>query len=256
MNNPLPPDPMFESLRERILALPDPRQRRFIQEYLIDNNASRAAREAGWSRGSAGEIGRRLLKRPEIRGVIDSFLTIQGTDIASRIGRQAVVAKVMMERLLDHELPLGERQLAQKALASAEGQITEMTTARAKVEISASAPLHGYFAQGTLAKVADFYRKKTGEEYTMGTELSAGNNRTADGGTPRFTVADAQVLVLMNRMKFANKIDDFSELGSQIELQEHHYTDLDLVDEADVSAEQGSEKDNHDEPEPNDHRNP
>lgn len=254
MNDTLPPDPLFEGLRERILALPDPRQRKFIQEYLIDNNASRAAREAGWSRGSAGEIGRRLLKRPEIRGVIDSFLSIQGTDIASRIGRQALVAKVMMERLLDHELPLGERQLAQKALASAEGQITEMTTARAKVEISASAPLHGYFAQGTLGKIADFYRKKTGREYSISPELSANHNQTLGSEAPRFTAADAQVLVLMNEMKCADKIEDFSELEGQIEIQEQHQADLEKPDIPEVSNQNYLRKDNHHEPRSRDHR--
>lgn len=40
-----------------------PKQARFVEEYLIDLNASDAARRAGYSRKTADEIGRRYLEK-------------------------------------------------------------------------------------------------------------------------------------------------------------------------------------------------
>lgn len=43
------------------------KQRRFVEEYLIDLNATQAAKRAGYSEDSAGSIGHELLKKPEIQ---------------------------------------------------------------------------------------------------------------------------------------------------------------------------------------------
>jgi phage terminase small subunit len=43
-----------------------PRQRRFCEEYLVDLNASAAARRAGYSFATAYSIGQENLKKPEI----------------------------------------------------------------------------------------------------------------------------------------------------------------------------------------------
>jgi phage terminase small subunit len=47
-----------------------PKQARFIQEYLIDLNASQAARRAGYSAKSASDIGQQLLGKPHISRAI------------------------------------------------------------------------------------------------------------------------------------------------------------------------------------------
>lgn len=46
------------------------KQKRFCEEYIRDYNASRAAREAGYSDNTAGEIGYENLKKPEIKAFI------------------------------------------------------------------------------------------------------------------------------------------------------------------------------------------
>ena len=47
-----------------------PKQQRFVEEYLIDLNASDAARRAGYSEASAGMIGYQNLQKPEIADAI------------------------------------------------------------------------------------------------------------------------------------------------------------------------------------------
>jgi phage terminase small subunit len=46
------------------------RQQRFVDEYLIDLNATQAAIRAGYSRKTAGQAGAENLKKPEIAGSI------------------------------------------------------------------------------------------------------------------------------------------------------------------------------------------
>ena len=50
------------------------RQRRFIDEYLIDLNATQAAIRAGYSEKTARQIGDRLLTNVDIRTAIDAQL--------------------------------------------------------------------------------------------------------------------------------------------------------------------------------------
>ncbi len=47
-----------------------PRQRRFVDEYLIDLNATAAARRAGYSEKAARSYGTRLVKRPHVAAAI------------------------------------------------------------------------------------------------------------------------------------------------------------------------------------------
>ncbi len=48
-----------------------PRQRRFVQEYLIDLNATQAATRAGYSAKSAASRGCRLLRNPAVAAAIE-----------------------------------------------------------------------------------------------------------------------------------------------------------------------------------------
>jgi len=43
------------------------KQKRFIKEYIIDYNATKAAQRAGYSKKTAYSIGQELLKKPEIQ---------------------------------------------------------------------------------------------------------------------------------------------------------------------------------------------
>ena len=50
------------------------KQKRFCEEYLIDQNATQAAIRAGYSKRTAGVIGAENLRKPYIREYIDSLL--------------------------------------------------------------------------------------------------------------------------------------------------------------------------------------
>lgn len=50
------------------------KQKRFVEEYLIDLNATQAAIRAGYSPDTAGSIGSENLKKPEIRARIEKAM--------------------------------------------------------------------------------------------------------------------------------------------------------------------------------------
>ena len=50
------------------------KQKRFVEEYLIDLNATQAAIRAGYSVESAGSIGNENLKKPEVRACIEKAM--------------------------------------------------------------------------------------------------------------------------------------------------------------------------------------
>lgn len=54
------------------LSLP-PKQARFVEEYLLDLNATQAAIRAGYSPKTAYRSGADLLKKPQIRQLIDQY---------------------------------------------------------------------------------------------------------------------------------------------------------------------------------------
>lgn len=62
-----------------------PKQRTFIDEYLIDLNATQAAKRAGYSAKTASEQGARLLANVKVRQAIDQALNAR----ASNTDRQA-----------------------------------------------------------------------------------------------------------------------------------------------------------------------
>ena len=66
-----------------------PKQERFVQEYLIDLNATQAAVRAGYSQKTANEQGSRLLRNVNIRARIDEQLAQIKTE------RTATAADVM-----------------------------------------------------------------------------------------------------------------------------------------------------------------
>lgn len=70
-----------------------PKQERFVTEYLVDLNASAAARRAGYSAKTAGAIGDENLKKPEIASVIQAAM-----DERSR--RTEVTADYVLESIV------------------------------------------------------------------------------------------------------------------------------------------------------------
>ena len=55
-----------------------PRQSRFVDEYLVDLNATQAAIRAGYSEKTAGRIGPQLSKERELMPEIPANITSQG----------------------------------------------------------------------------------------------------------------------------------------------------------------------------------
>jgi phage terminase small subunit len=68
------------------------KQRRFVDEYLVDLNASKAAERAGFSAKTAYSIGQRLLKNVEIRQAVDEA-------IEARSVRTGLTQDWVLERL-------------------------------------------------------------------------------------------------------------------------------------------------------------
>ncbi len=61
------------------------RQSRFVEEYLIDLNATAAAKRAGYSEKSAYSLGQRLLKHPGVAEAVDAAIQ----ERTERLGLQA-----------------------------------------------------------------------------------------------------------------------------------------------------------------------
>lgn len=70
-----------------------PRQRRFVQEYLIDLNASAAARRAGYAGGASADVqASRLLRNVKIRAAVDAAM-------AARAERTKITADRVLAEL-------------------------------------------------------------------------------------------------------------------------------------------------------------
>ena len=73
-----------------------PKQRRFVEEYLVDLNARQAALRAGYSDRSAHSYGCQLLRRSEIKAAIEAGLAVRsrrtrinGDQVLTELGRIA-----------------------------------------------------------------------------------------------------------------------------------------------------------------------
>ena len=68
------------------------KQKRFVEEYLIDLNATQAAIRAGYSPDTAGSIGNENLKKPEICACVEKAM-------AERSKRTGVCADRVVQEL-------------------------------------------------------------------------------------------------------------------------------------------------------------
>lgn len=102
-----------------------PKQAAFVQEYLIDLNATQAATRAGYSTKTAYSIGDELLRKPEIRQAIEAAT-------AERQGRTQVDQDMVIEELaavafadVDEPVKMGEKLKALELLGKHVGMFTD-----------------------------------------------------------------------------------------------------------------------------------
>ncbi len=89
-----------------------PKQQRFVEEYLIDLNATQAAIRAGYSKKTAKSIGQENLTKPYIAAVIDAAK-------AERSIRTEISQDWVLERLIENHnrsVEAGQGSVANKAL--------------------------------------------------------------------------------------------------------------------------------------------
>lgn len=92
------------------------KQELFIREYLIDFNATRAAKKAGYSEKTAYSQGQRLLKNVEVKNKITSLKKERISDlIATKEQRQKFWSKTMYDEEVDMKNRLRASELLGKS---------------------------------------------------------------------------------------------------------------------------------------------
>lgn len=89
-----------------------PKQQRFVEEYLIDLNATQAAIRAGYSVKTAGQIGEENLKKPEIAEAV-----------AERIEKRSEQTGIDAAWVLQKAVELHKQAMAAGAFAPAKGAL-------------------------------------------------------------------------------------------------------------------------------------
>lgn len=90
---------MSEEQNENIDLLTD-KQKRFVEQYCIHFNGSRAAREAGYSEDSSKEIASENLTKPNIKAAIDARLAELSMTAEEATKRLADMARGSIESFL------------------------------------------------------------------------------------------------------------------------------------------------------------
>src|SRR6185437_13526322 len=90
-----------------------PKQRKFVDEYLIDLNATQAAIRAGYSEKTAGQQGERLLKKVEIAQAI-----------TTKQAKRAELVKVDQNYVITNLLEIVERCMQRVAITDSAGEET------------------------------------------------------------------------------------------------------------------------------------
>lgn len=88
-----------------------PKQQRFVDEYLVDLNASAAARRAGYSARTADAIGRENLGKPTIAAAVQAHRQA----LAERTGRTVEAVMAEIQRIGDQAEADGDWTPALKA---------------------------------------------------------------------------------------------------------------------------------------------
>lgn len=93
----------------------NPKQTRFVAEYLIDLNATQAAIRAGYSAKTAEQIGSRLLRNVQVRAAVDA-------GIAKRAGKLEITAEKVLKDIEDTRLAAAKELQYATALRACELQ--------------------------------------------------------------------------------------------------------------------------------------
>ncbi len=90
---------------------PTAKQQRFIEEYPIDFNATKASQRAGYSKKTSYSIGHELLKKPEIQDAIQK-----------RVGKLTTKADITVERIVSELAKVGFSNLGEYFRISKDGE--------------------------------------------------------------------------------------------------------------------------------------
>lgn len=88
-----------------------PKQQRFVEEYLVDLNATQAAVRAGYSAKTAHAIGRENIHKPAIAAALQA----QRQALSERTGRTVEVIMAEIQRIGDQAEVIGDWTPALKA---------------------------------------------------------------------------------------------------------------------------------------------
>jgi phage terminase small subunit len=101
------------------------RQARFVDEYLVDGNATQAAIRAGYSAKTAGQIGARLLKNVQVSAALEAGRALIAE--SNKLTQAEVVAGLRKEATLYAEgATHGARVAAWTALGKHLGMFTDV----------------------------------------------------------------------------------------------------------------------------------
>ena len=78
------------------------KQRRFVDEYIVDLNATRAAIRAGYSEKTAKQIGSQNLRKPYITEIIERYQNDIGIQIRAHFIFDAIRAREVMYEILNN----------------------------------------------------------------------------------------------------------------------------------------------------------
>ena len=78
------------------------KQEKFIKEYIINSNATRAAIHAGYSKRSAEVTGHRLLRNAKIHEAINKRKEELATDLRQKFIKDALIAREVMLEVLNN----------------------------------------------------------------------------------------------------------------------------------------------------------
>ncbi|OGT62426.1 MAG: hypothetical protein A3E85_04175 [Gammaproteobacteria bacterium RIFCSPHIGHO2_12_FULL_45_12] len=92
------------------------RQLRFIDEYLLDLNATQAAIRSGYSKKTAYSIGQENLKKPEIKQIIDTELTNLHNTQRNRLLMAAESAIIALTEIIEKGTGIARVQAANSIL--------------------------------------------------------------------------------------------------------------------------------------------
>jgi phage terminase small subunit len=190
------------------------KQKLFVEEYLVDLNASRAAVRAGYQGKWAGNCGRRNLQKPHVRAAIEAAQAPRLAEIDLDARRVlAELAAIAQANVLDYlrfdaagEPVVDLRRLdRERASAVSEVVVEEVKPATGAARRKVRFRLHDKLgALDKLAKHFGLYRERLGRE----TADSAGPEPQHD---PR-QVARA-VLAILETARLAEDGDEAEDIG-------------------------------------------